>query len=86
MSDNKKTVTRNPISAVVVSLSKDGTTVKVSIPRVVPNKLYDKRMHLNTVILADAKGRTDIVVGSSVKILPCRKISKCKSWRVISSN
>ena len=81
-----KAVTRNPIKGEIVSVSKDLTTIKVSISRIVPNKLYGKRMHLNTVILADAKGHSNLVVGNSVEILPCRKVSKRKSWKIVASN
>ena len=77
-------VTRKPIKGEVVSLSKDLTTAKVSISRIVPDKTYGKRLHLNTEILADAKGHQNLQVGNFVEILPCRKVSKRKSWKVLS--
>jgi len=81
-----KAVTRNPVKGEIVSVSKDLTTVKVSISRIVADKMYGKRIHLNTYVLADSKGHADLHVGNSVEILPCRKVSKRKSWKVLSSS
>lgn len=86
MNQNMKTVTRNPVKGEIISVSKDLSTIKVSISRIVPDKMYGKRLHLNTYVLADAKGHKDLHVGNSVEILPCRKVSKRKSWKVISSS
>ena len=82
---NEKIVTRNPLKAEIISISKDQTTVKVSISRIVPDKLYGKRMYLNTYLLADATSFPNLQVGNFVKVLPCRKISKRKSWKVVAS-
>lgn len=84
MQQGNKAVTRNPVKAEIVSVSKDLTTVKVSISRIVPDKMYGKRMYLNTYVLADANGRKDLQVGNSIEILPCKKVSKRKSWKVVS--
>lgn len=86
MNQNVKAVTRNPVKATVVSVSKDLTTVKVSIARIVPDKMYGKLKHLNTYVFADAKGYSDLHEGSSVEIIPCKKVSKNKSWKVISAS
>ena len=86
MEENITTVTRKPVKGEIVSVSKDLTTVKVSISRIVPDKMYGKRLYLNTYVLADSKGHTDLHVGNSIEILPCRKVSKRKSWKVISSS
>lgn len=80
----KNIVVKHSLKGEIVSLSKDLTTVKVSIARIVPDKMYGKRRHLNTYVLADAKGHSDLSVGKFVEILPCRKVSKRKSWKVIS--
>ncbi|MES2614313.1 MAG: 30S ribosomal protein S17 [Bdellovibrionota bacterium] len=85
MKENIKTVTRNPVKGEIVSVSKDLTTVKVSISRIVPDKMYGKRMYLNTYVLADSKGHTDLHIGNCVEIIPCKKLSKRKSWKVIAS-
>lgn len=86
MKEAQKTVTRHPVKGEIVSISKDLTTVKVSLPRIVPDKMYGKRKYLNSFVFADAKGYTGLAVGHSVEILPCKKISKMKSWKVISSS
>lgn len=82
--ENNNKVTKNPIRGRVVSISKDTKTVKVEVPRVVPNKTYGKRLHLHTSLLADTYGVANIAVGKDVDILPCRRISKNKSWKVVS--
>lgn len=79
-----KKITKNPIRGRVVALSKDTKTVKVEIPRVVPNKTYGKRLHLHTTVFADTFGIENISLGKNVEILPCRRISKNKSWKVVS--
>lgn len=79
-----KKITKNPIRGRVVALSKDTKTVKVEIPRVVPNKTYGKRLHLHTTVFADTFGIEDIALGKNVEILPCRRVSKNKSWKVVS--
>lgn len=86
MEQNIQAVRKHSVKGQIVSVSKDLTTVKVSISRIVPDKTYGKRMYLNTYVLADAKGYTDLHVGNFVEILPCRKVSKRKSWKVISSS
>lgn len=76
-------VSKNPVRARVVGLSKDGKTAKVEVPRVVVAERYGKRLqreislHVDT---ADAK----VTEGKEVMILPCRRISKTKSWKVVS--
>lgn len=79
-----KVITKNPIRARVVSISKDTKTIKVKVPRIVPNKTYGKRLHLHTSLFVDSFGVQNITVGKDVEILPCRRISKTKSWKVVS--
>lgn len=76
--------TRNPITAHVVSVSKDTKTAKVEIPRIVANERYGKRLHLQTTLLADAREVLNLNAGDIVKVSPCKKISKRKAWRVVS--
>lgn len=82
--ENNKIITKNSIRARVVAISKDAKTVKVEIPRIVPNKTYGKRLHLHTSLFADTFGVQNITLGKDVEILPCRRISKNKSWKVVS--
>ncbi|KAB8029746.1 30S ribosomal protein S17 [Fluviispira multicolorata] len=77
-------ITKNPIRGRVVAVSKDTKTVKVEVPRVVPNGTYGKRLHLHTSVFADTSGISDVVVGKDVDILPCSRISKSKSWKIVS--
>jgi len=78
-----KKVTRNPIRAKIISLSKDGKTVKVQIPRIVPDKKYGKRLYAHTELLADCAQHTNLALNSDVEIYPCRRLSKNKTWKVI---
>ncbi|MFZ9519383.1 MAG: 30S ribosomal protein S17 [Silvanigrellaceae bacterium] len=76
-------VTKNPVRARVVGLSKDGRTAKVEVPRVVVDERYGKRLQRQISLHVDA-GEAKVVVGKEVMILPCRRISKTKSWKVVS--
>lgn len=76
-------VTRNPIRAKVIAISKDFKTAKVEIPRVVPHKLYGKRLHAHTVVFADCSNHQNVVVNTEVEIFPCRRLSKNKTWKII---
>lgn len=76
-------VTKNLVRARVVGLSKDGKTAKVEVPRVVVAPRYGKRLRREISLHVDA-GEAKVVVGKDVMILPCRRISKTKSWKVVS--
>ena len=76
-------VTKNPVRAKIVTLSKDGKTAKVEVPRVVADPLYGKRMRREISLHVDVAG-ANVTVGKEVMILPCRRISKTKSWKVVS--
>ena len=76
-------VTKHPVEARVVGLSKDGKTAKVEIPRVVVDERYGKRLRREISLHVDA-AEAKVVVGKEVMILPCRRISKTKSWKVVS--
>jgi|GEM_PF-638488 len=75
--------TMNAVKANVVSISKDGHTVKVEIPTVVQDKMYGKRLHRVTTLLVDSGNTPAITVGAVVSILPSRRISKNKSWKIV---
>jgi small subunit ribosomal protein S17 len=76
-------VTKNPVRARVVGLSKDGKTAKVEVPRVVVAPRYGKRLRREISLHVDSTG-AQVAVGKEVMILPCRRISKTKSWKVVS--
>ncbi len=85
MKENNNAVVRSPVKGKIVSVSKDLTTVKVSIERIVADKMYGKRRYLNTYVFADAKGYSNLNIGNSIQILPCKKISKTKSWKIVAN-
>lgn len=78
-----KKVTRNPIRARIVSLSKDGKTAKVQVPRIVPDKKYGKRLYAHTEVFADCAQQENLVLNAEVEIYPCRRLSKKKTWKII---
>ena len=75
--------TMNPVRANVVSVSKDGHTAKVEIPTIVQHTRYSKRLHRVTTLLVDTGENLALSTGSIVNILPSRRISKNKSWKVV---
>lgn len=80
---SEEKVTMNPLKARVVAVSKDGRSGKVEVPTVVTHEKYGKRLHRVISLHVDT-GRKDIKVGSMVNILPSRRISRTKSWKVVS--
>lgn len=77
---------RHPIRALVSGLSKDGKTAKVEVSRIVVTPKYGKRFRRQSVLFADldAGQVSGVFVGGYVEILPMRRVSKTKSWRVVS--
>ena len=58
-------------------------TISVSIERVVKHPTYGKFVRRTTKLLAhDEEGRTK--EGDTVVIVPCRPMSRHKSWKVLS--
>lgn len=76
-------VTKNPVKGKVVALSKDGKTIKLEVQTVVAHKLYNKRLRRDIGLYADTAGKT-LAVGNTVFVLPARRYSKTKSWKVVS--
>lgn len=83
MTNVSEVVTKNPMRAKVVSLSKDGRSAKVEVPRVVRNEKYGKTLHRVISLHVDTASKS-VVVGGEVSILPCRRISRSKSWKIVS--
>ena len=73
---------KNPWRGVVKSLSRDGKTAKVAVPTQVKHNLYLKRLRRDISLHVDTNGQP-VVLGAAVEILPCRRISKTKSWKVV---
>jgi small subunit ribosomal protein S17 len=82
MTTTEKKVTKNPVVAVVASVSKDGSTAKVEVERIVENKVYGKRLRRISVYHVDTAG-FQVAAGDKVRMLPCRRMSKTKSWKVL---
>ena len=84
MKTNDGNIGMNPLSAEVVGSSKDGKTLKVEVPTIVQVKRYGKRLHRVTSLLVHNPQQLAVANGSVVKILPSRRVSKLKSWTVVS--
>lgn len=74
-------VSKNPWRGTVVKVSADGKTVCVHVPTTVVHRKYKKILHRHVPIHADAAGQV-VTIGNQVDILPCRRISKTKSWKI----
>lgn len=74
-------VTKNPWRGKVVRVSKDGKTVRVHVPTSVVHTKYKKILHRHIPLHADTDGKA-VSEGQLVELLPCRRISKTKSWKV----
>ncbi len=71
---------RGGATGVVTSVS-GAKTVVVTVNRLVKHPLYGKYMRRRTKLAVhDANGEAK--VGDTVDILPCRPMSKTKSWRL----
>jgi small subunit ribosomal protein S17 len=64
----------------VVSRSGD-KTISVVIQNLVKHPMYGKFVHRNTKV-AVHDPRNEANVGDLVEIVPCRRLSKSKSWRM----
>ncbi len=74
-------VTKNPWRGKVVRVSKDGKTVRVHVPTSVVHSKYGKTLHRHIPLRADTNGN-EVAEGQEVDVLPSRRISKSKSWKV----
>ena len=74
-------VTKNPWRGKVVKVSGYGKTVRVHVPTTVVHTKYKKIQHRFVPVHADTAGNA-VQIGYVVDLLPCRRISKTKSWKV----
>lgn len=78
-----KEVTKNPVRAKVIAISKDGKSARVEVPTVVKDPRYHKGLR-RVVSLHVHTGNKEVALGGMVDVLPSRRISKTKSWTVVS--
>ena len=81
---NESIKTMNPVKGQVIRTSADGKTAKVEVASVVIDNRYGKRLKRSIFLTADSSG-VEVSVGMSVGLLPARRVSKTKSWRVVRS-
>ena len=81
---NKNILNNRKFKGEVISVSADKKTIKVSLPRSVAHKTYGKISKLSTIVLADISLVLSVDIGSTVEVISSRKISKRKSWKIIS--
>ena len=58
-------------------------TLKVQVLRMIKHQLYRKRIKHHNNYLVHCVDVSDFKVNDMVRIQPCRKISKLKSWVVV---
>ena len=75
----------NPVKGRVIRRSADGKTAKVEVQSVVIDDRYGKRLKRSVFLTADSSG-VDVSVGMGVGLLPARRVSKTKSWRIVPSS
>jgi small subunit ribosomal protein S17 len=73
---------RNPLTAMVTSTGGE-KTIHVVLDRLVKHPRYGKYIR-NRTKLAVHDPNNEAGLGDTVQILPCRPISKTKSWRLVS--
>ena len=80
-SDQDKSTQRRPQTGKVSSISGD-KTISVTVESLVKHAKYGKyvRRHVKLAV-HDAAGQA--AVGDVVEIVPCRPVSKRKSWRLV---
>ncbi len=65
----------------MVSSAAGDKTIRVVVDSLVKHPKYGKYMHRRTKLAAHDP-RNAAKVGDTVEIVPCRRISKSKSWRL----
>jgi len=65
----------------VMKISGD-KTIRVDLDNVVKHPLYHKYVHKRTRLAVHDR-KNDAAVGDLVEVVPCRPISKNKSWRLV---
>lgn len=65
----------------IVTSAKSARTIHVMIERVVKHPRYGKYLRRRTRLAVDDPKR-EAKVGDVVEIVPCRRLSKTKSWRL----
>jgi small subunit ribosomal protein S17 len=78
----KEADTRRQIKTGAVTSAKGDKTIKVQISSLVKHPVYGKYLQSLTKLAAH-DDRNEARVGDVVEIVPCRRISKSKSWRLL---
>ena len=79
--DKQKTSLRRRRTGLVTSASAD-KTISVSIQNLVKHPMYGKYVRHRTK-LAVHDPENVAAVGDTVEVVPCRRISKMKTWRLL---
>jgi ribosomal protein S17 len=78
-----KSVTQASVRGKVTALSKDGRTATVELLKVSRAGVYGKTLRKQTVVHVDVAPGSSVLVGETASVIPCRRVSKSKSWRVV---
>jgi len=78
--ERQTTKRRKPLTGVVEAISGD-KTIRVRINTLVKDPRYGKFLRKRTRLLVHDPNR-QAAVGDRVEVVPCRPVSKAKSWRL----
>lgn len=78
----KKTGARRQVKTGVVTSASGDKTIRVQVSNLVKHPIYGKYLKRLTKYAAH-DDRNDAQVGDIVDIVPCRRMSKTKSWRLM---
>ena len=79
--DNRKPSLRRRRVGLVTKAGED-KTIRVSIQDLVKHQIYGKYVRRRTKVAVHDPGNA-ASVGDTVEIVPCRRISKMKNWRLL---
>ncbi len=81
LKNNPKPSLRRRRTGLVTSAGAD-KTIRVSIQNLVKHKMYGKYLRRRTKVAVHDPENV-AAVGDTVEVVPCRRISKMKNWRLL---
>lgn len=77
---SEKNLAKKPLTGKIVRISPEGKTAKVRVDYTITHERYGKILRRYTDYLAHLE--SEVQLGQEVKLFPCRRLSKRKSWLV----
>ncbi len=83
MTKNKITHEKKPRELIGKLVSIGGNTIKIRVERKFAHKKYGKIVKSHKKYLADYRGTEEIALGSQIRIIECKPISRRKTWKFV---